>query len=147
MEESRNYLIERLCDLGKLEELKELLEPDHTQEELNIGLGIAIAYSQIEVAEYLIDLGADISHGDYDGVYYAVHNNEIEALKFSIKKGVNVNINNGQLLNTSIITAFNTKDTSILKWLLKNGADTSLVDKKTLKAFRTKEINELFKLI
>ena len=143
MEESRDYLIERLPGQGKLDELKELLEPNYTQEEINIALVNALAYSQIEIAEYLISLGADMSHWDYDGVYYAVHNNEIEGLKFSIEHGVNVNINNGQLLNTSIITAYNEKDTSILKWLLENDADTSLIENKTLKAFGTVEINKL----
>ena len=129
MEETREYLIERLPGLGKLEDLKLLLEPKHTQEEINIALGNAIAYYMIEVAEYLISLGADISHWDYEGVYYAVHNNEVEGLKFSVEQGVDVNINNGQLLNTSIITAYNEKDTTILKWLLENGADISLLSK------------------
>ena len=147
MEETREYLIERLPGLGKLEDLKLLLEPKHTQEEINIALGNAIACSKIEVAEYLISLGADISHWDYEGIYYAVHNNEVEGLKFSVEQGVDVNINNGQLLNTSIITAYNEKDTTILKWLLENGADISLLSKKTLSAFETEQIKEVIKNI
>ena len=147
MEESREYLIERLSSLGKIEDLKLLLEPKYTQEEINIALGNAIAYSMIEVAEYLISIGADISHGDYDGVYYAVHNNEVEGLKFSVEKGVDVNINNGHLLNTSIITAYKEKDTTILKWILENGADISLLSKETLSAFETEHIKEAIKNI
>ncbi len=143
MEESRQYLIERLSGDGKLEELKELLGSEYSQLEIDVALENAIAYSKIGTAKFLISIGADISNYDYQGVYYAVHNNELEGVKFSIGQGVNVNINNGQLLNTSIITAYNEKDTSILKWLLKNGADISLIDKRTLKAFKTDEINEL----
>lgn len=54
MEETRKYLIERLPGDGKLVELKELLEKGHTQKEIDIALGNAIAYSQIEIAEYLL---------------------------------------------------------------------------------------------
>lgn len=145
MEDSRDYLIERLAGWGKLEELKKLIAPKHTQEEIDIALGNAIAYSQIEVAKYLISLGADISHWNFDGVYYAVHNNEIEGVKFAIKKGVDVNINNGQLLNTAIITAHNTKDPTILLYLLKNGANTSLFSEEIIKAFATNDIKEIIK--
>ena len=145
MEETREYLIERLSGDGKLEELKKLLETEHTQKELDIALGNAIAYSQIEVAEYLLSLGADISHWRYDGVYYSVHNNEIEGLKFAIRKGVDVNINNGQLLNTAVITVYNSKDPTILKYLLENGADTNLLTKDTIDAFGTEEIKGIIK--
>ena len=145
MKESREYLTERLPGWGELEELKKLFESNYTQEEINIALGNAIAYSQIEVAKYLISLGADISNCDFDGVYYAVHNNEIEGLKFAIAQGVDVNINNGLLLNTAIITAYNTKDTTTLKYLLTNGADTSLLSKDTLEAFGTDTIKEIIK--
>ena len=145
MEDSRDYLIEKLSGLGKLEELKELLESKHTQEEIDIALGNAIAYSQVETAAYLISLGADISYQDYDGVYYAVHNNELEGLVFAMKQGVDVNINKGQLLNTSIITAYNTTDSTILKYLLKNGADTSLLSDEILNVFGTHELREIIK--
>ena len=145
MEETREYLIEKLPGDGKLEELKKLLESGHTQKEIDIALGNAIAYSHTEVAKYLISLGADISHWDYDGVYYSVHNNEIEGLKFAIGQGVDVNINNGQLLNTAVITVYNTQDPTILKYLLENGADTKLLTKKTMDAFETDEIKEIIK--
>jgi len=143
MEESRDYLIERLSGDGKVEELKKLLEAKHTQEEIDIALGIAIAYSRIKTATYLISLGADISYQDYDGVYYAVHNNEFEGFLFAMKQGVDVNINNGQLLNTAIITAFNTKDSTILEYLLKNGADSSLLSEEIMNAFGTKELKKI----
>lgn len=145
MEESREYLIERLPGWGKLEELKKLLEPRHTQEEIDIALGNAIAFSQIEVAEFLLSLGADISHWDYDGVYNSVHNNEIEGLKFAIKQGVDVNINNGQLLNTAVITVYNTKDPTTLKYLLEKGADLNFLSEDIMEAFGNKEIKEIIK--
>ena len=145
MEETREYLMERLPGNGELEELKKLLEFGHTQEEIDIAMGNAIAYSQIEVAEYLISLGADISHWDFDGVYYSVHNNEIEGLKFAVKNGVDVNINDGQLLNTAIITVYNTKDPTILKYLLENGANTKLLSSEIMNAFGRDDIKEIIK--
>lgn len=143
MKESREHIIEKLSGDGNLEELKTIIGINHTQLEINIALENALAYSKVEIAEYLLSLGADISNYDYQGVYYAVHNNEIEGLKFAIKNGVDINLNGGQLINTSIITAYNEKDVSILKWLIKNGADTSLISIETLNTFSNSEIKEI----
>ena len=144
----RQYQIEDLAGEGKLEELRELLEPTHTQLEIDVALENAIAYSRIEVAKYLIKLGANIANYNYQGVYYAVHNNEIEGLKFSIEQGVDVNIRNGSLINTSIETASNTGDSQILKWLLSNGANPKLItrhSKYIAKRYGTHELQELVK--
>ncbi|CAM1366519.1 hypothetical protein [Tenacibaculum xiamenense] len=145
MEDSRKIKIEALAGDGNLTELKSLLEPGHTQLEIDVALENAIAYSQIETAEYLISNGADLSNYDYQGTYYAVHNNEIEGLKFAIQKGVDININNGQLLNTAIITVYNTKDPTTLKYLLDKGADTKLLSKDIMASFGTYEIKEIIK--
>lgn len=145
MEESREHIIERLSGDGNLEELKALIGSNHTQLEINVALENAIAYSKIDTAEYLISIGADISNYDFQGVYYAVHNNELEGLKFSIKQGVDVNINSGQLINTAIITLYNTKDSTILKYLLQAGADTKLISQDTLEAFGTDDIKQILR--
>lgn len=144
----RQYQIEDLAGAGKLEELRELLEPTHSQLEIDVALENAIAYSRIEVAKYLIKLGANIANYNYQGVYYAVHNNEIEGLKFSIKQGVDVNIRNGSLINTSIETASNSGDCQILKWLLDNGANRKLITRNSkylAKRYGTLELQELVK--
>ncbi len=124
--------IEILAGDGDLNELKSLLVASHTQREIDVALENAIAYSLIETAEYLLYLGANLSHHKYQGSYYAVHNNEIEGLKFAIKHGVDINMNKGQLLNTAVITVYNTKDPTILKFLLDCGADTRLLSKETM---------------
>jgi ankyrin repeat protein len=118
MEESRQLKIERLAGDGNIDELKKILGFDYTQLELDVALENAIAYSQIKTAEYLMQLGADISNYNYQGVYYAVHNDELDGLNFAISKGVDVNFDNGILLNTSIIKAINTKNIEIIKLLL-----------------------------
>ncbi|UZR99998.1 hypothetical protein [Chondrinema litorale] len=145
MDKSRDSIIEDLAGEGKLKALKAILEPNYTQLEIDLAFASAIAYSQLETAEYLFSLGASFSRHYYDGTYYAVHNNKLEGLKFAIKHGVDININEGGLLNTSIVTAFNQKDTTILKWLLENGADTSLLSISTLEAFSTSEIKAVLK--
>ncbi|MCB0845327.1 MAG: hypothetical protein KDE26_18885, partial [Bacteroidetes bacterium] len=103
---------------------------------------------QIETAKYLVSLGADISRWNYDGVYYAVHNNELEGLKFSISLGVDINVLEGMILNTGIITAINTKETALVEWILENGADPSLLTVESLvivQRYGTTELNEIIK--
>src|SRR5262245_28467130 len=97
--ESRQTTIEMLAGDGNIDELRKILEPDHTQPEIDTALENAIAYSQIETAEYLLSLGADISSHNYNGAYYAVHNNQLEGLKFAIHNGMDINAGHGMLLN------------------------------------------------
>lgn len=108
----------------------------------------ALAYSKIETAEYLISLGADISWGDFDGVYYAVHNDELEGLKYSISKGVDINVRQGMILNTSIMTATNTKKTNLVKWILDTGGNPNLLSndsQEIMHRYGTEELKELIK--
>jgi ankyrin repeat protein len=145
--ESRQNKIEILAGDGNIDDLKNLLEPTHTQLEINTALENAIAYSQIKTAEYLLSLGADISNYDYQGAYYAVHNNELEGLKFAIENGVDINVNDGMLLNTGVETAINTKSTELVKWLLDNGANSKLLTTQSLKLIDNFGTNDLKSLV
>ena len=133
MKFSRNLEIENLAGNGNLVELKNLLSENYTKSEINIALESAIAYSQIETAKYLLLLGAEFSFRNYQGVYYAVHNNEIEGLKFAIENGVDINVNNGMIINTSILTCINEKNNDLIKWILNNGADKFLLTEENIK--------------
>jgi len=128
--------IEEISCKGNIDELVSLLGLDYSQLEIDVALGCAIAYSHVDLAKYLLSLGADFANHDYDGVYYAVHNNELEGLKFAISHGVDVNVNNGLLLNTGVITAMNEKDNSIVLWLLENGANCDLLTEESMKIVR-----------
>ena len=143
----RQTQIEQLAGDGELEELKKLLEPTKSQSELDAALTNAIAYSRLDVAEYLLELGANIESLNYEGVYYAVHNNELEGLKFSVDQGVDVNILKGSLINTSIETAMNTGDCEILKWLLSNGADPKLINRNSKRIARRHGTLELQQIV
>lgn len=132
MELNRQFLIENYARTGNLSELISILSNNYTQLELDIALENAIAYSRIETANYLISLGANFSNYDYQGVYYAVHNNELEGLKFAIQNGVNINIDNGMIINTSIFTSINNKSTELLEWILANGANPNLINEQNL---------------
>ncbi|ANE51931.1 ankyrin repeat domain-containing protein [Flavisolibacter tropicus] len=149
MEESRLTRIELLAGDGHLEELMKLFESGYSQLELDVALENAIAYSQIKTAEYLLSLGANIANHNYQGAYYAVYHNEgLEGLKFAITNGVDINVNNGMLLNTSIVTGTNTKSVELVKWLLDNGANPRLLTKESLKLiddFGTSELKSLIK--
>jgi len=146
--ESRETRIEILAGDGNINELKEVLGLNYTQLEINIALENAIAYSQIKTAEYLLSLGADISSHNYNGAYYAAHNNEVEGLKFAIQHGVDINADNGMLLNTAIITSTNTESIDLIKWLFDNGANPKLLTSGSLKIaadFGTSELKALIK--
>ncbi|HCW63158.1 MAG TPA: hypothetical protein DG752_00665 [Leeuwenhoekiella sp.] len=108
---------------GNLTELKKVFDLGYSQLELDLALGNAIAYSRIETADYLLGLGAEFSNYDYEGVYFTAHNNELDGLKYVIGKGVDININDGMLLNTAIMTSINTQDIEMVQWLIDNGAD------------------------
>ena len=150
MEDNKERIItiQTLAGDGKAAELIELLETGHTKNEINAALETAIAYSQIEIAEYLLSLGADISYHDYDGAYYAAHNNELKGLQFAIENSVPIKVNNGMLLNTAIETAINTKSTEMVSWLKDKGANLELLTTQTINSMQkygSKELNNLIK--
>lgn len=142
-----NQNIEECACQGNLNELKDKLMEEYSQLDIDVALGCAIAYSYIEMAEYLLTLGADFSNYNYDGVYYAAHNNELEGLKFAISKGVDINVRNGMILNTSIQTATNAKSIEMVKWILENGGDVNLLTKQSRFIAETYGQNNLKELI
>jgi ankyrin repeat protein len=149
MKNPKLNIIQEYASDGNIKELSKVLSVNENQLEIDIALESAVAYSKIEVAKYLLSLGADFSNYDYQSVYYAVHNNELKGLIFSISEGVDININNGMPLNTSILTAINTKSLVIIKWLLENGADKNLLTDKSksiVKKFGSPELKILLEL-
>ncbi|TAE46491.1 MAG: hypothetical protein EAY69_08655 [Cytophagales bacterium] len=69
-------------------------------------------------------------------------------MKYAISKGVNININCGMILNTSIQTCLNEKSNTLLEWILENGADRNLLTKNNLAIidkYGTAELKELIK--
>ena len=146
MEISKQTQIEILSGDGNSSELTSLLGNNYTQLEIDISLENAIAYSQIKTAKYLLSLGANFSNYDYQGVYYAVHNNEIEGLKFAIENGVNIDINDGMIINTSILTCINNKSNEIIKWIINNGANLSLLTNENINLVRRYGNSELIDL-
>ena len=145
--QSRQTQIEILASDGRIEELKGQFKSGYTQLEIDIALENAIAYSQIETAESLLSLGADISNYNYQAAYYAAHNNELNGVKFVVASGIDVNMNNGMLLNTSIIAALNTGSTELVKWLLENGASANLLSEQSLNLVRKHGTDELKNLL
>ena len=146
--ECRQTQIEILAVDGKLTELKEIFDLGYSQLELDVALENAIAYSRIKTADYLLELGADFSNYDYQGVYYTAHNNELSAMKYAIDKGVDINVNNGMFLNSAIVTFINTKDLEMIKWLIKNGADKNHLTESSIdliERYGTDELKELIK--
>jgi hypothetical protein len=147
MQLSRQYQIENFEGDGKLNELISILSDNCTQLELVTALENAIAYSQIETAEYLLSKDAKFSNYDYQGTYYAVHNNELEGLKFAIRNEVDINVNNGMIINTSILTSINNKNTDLLMWILQNGGNPKLLSKQNLQTAYHSDYQNLKELL
>ena len=145
--ELRQTHIEVFASDGKIEALQKVFETGFTQLEIDTALENAIAHSQIKTAEYLLSLGADFSANEYQSAYFAVHNTELEGLRFAISKGVNINIDNGMLLNEAILTAIRSKNPEMVKWLLDNGAEPKLVTNVLLKLVEDCGSEELKRLV
>ncbi|MDO6429655.1 ankyrin repeat domain-containing protein [Flavitalea sp. BT771] len=124
--------VEKFAGDGATADLQLLFASGYSQEEIDSALENAIAYSQLETAEYLLSLGADFASNGYNGVYYAAYNNELEGLKFAISKGVDVNVEDGMPLNVAVETACNTKSKEMIEWLLQHGADIRLLTPGTI---------------
>ncbi|AOW19332.1 hypothetical protein LPB138_00940 [Urechidicola croceus] len=144
---NRQTQIEILAGDGNLTELKKIFDSGYSQLELDVALENAIAYSRIKTADYLLELGADFSNYDYQGIYYAAHNNELSGMKYAIAKGVDINVNNGMLLNTAIVTFTNTKDIEMIKWLMENGADRNHLTESSIDLIERYGTDELKSII
>lgn len=147
MTQTRSNCIEQLAGDGALDQLKNILGKQPNQFDLDIALENAIAYSQLETAEYLLSVGADLSHQNYQGTYYAAHNGEAEGVKYAISKGVDMNINDGMILNTSIVSSINTQSTKMLQWILENGADLNYLTSDSWNLINTYGNKELKNMI
>lgn len=148
MEQDRKYQIELFSGDGELEEIKELFTDGCTQTELNIALMNAIAYSQIAVAEYVLDMGAEWGYLEYESIYYAVHNNELEGLKFAIARGVDINVKRGLILNTCIYISVYHDNLEMINWVLANGAQLKYLRTEPIKIInehRSEELKSIFK--
>ncbi|TGE29881.1 ankyrin repeat domain-containing protein [Hymenobacter metallicola] len=91
------------------------------QDSLNQALTCAVAYSHLELAEYLLEHAAQLSWGDDDPLRYAVENGEVAATKFCLARGIAVNVHNGMVLNRAAISM----PPEFLTWLIEQGADVN----------------------
>lgn len=143
----RDQIVDSAVD-GNFSRLETLFNSGYVQEELDLALLNALAYSRIEIADYVLGLGADFSYGNYEGVYFTAHNNELIGMKYAIAKGVDVNVNSGMLLNTAIVTFIYSKDIKIIKWLVENGANPYYLTESSIDLidrYGTEELKTLIK--
>lgn len=64
-----------------------------------------------------------------------------------IQNGVDININNGIIINTSILSSINSKSNDLLIWILKNGGDPNLLNNQNLYIAYSSENIELKKIL
>lgn len=64
-----------------------------------------------------------------------------------VSNNVDINVNDGMILNELIHTSINTSDIEMLEWTLNNGADLSYLTEESLETLRTFGSSDLKKLI
>jgi len=67
-----------------------------------------------------------MSGGDWKEMLTAVHEGEIELVKYHIENGIDPNYQHPELLTTPLIDSIEHEQYDIAKYLLENGADPSL---------------------
>lgn len=98
----------------------------------NNPLGIAISRGYMELAEYLIDKGADINRQDSIGrtfLHKAAEDGNLAAVKFLVEKGVRLDVLdewNHTPLHVAANIKVNKGHIEVVDYLVKNGADINL---------------------
>lgn len=98
----------------------------------NNPLGMAISRGRMELAEYLIDKGADINRQDNIGrtfLHEAAKDGNLAAVKFLVEKGARLDVLdkwNDTPLHVAANVKVNKGHTEVVDYLIKNGADINL---------------------
>ncbi|MGX9891852.1 ankyrin repeat domain-containing protein [Wolbachia endosymbiont of Protocalliphora sialia] len=98
----------------------------------NNPLGMAISRGRMELAEYLIDKGADINRQDNIGrtfLHKAAEGGNLAAVKFLVEKGARLDVLdewNDTPLHLTANVEVNKGHTEVVDYLIKNGADINL---------------------
>lgn len=98
----------------------------------NNPLGMAISLGRMELAEYLIDKGADINRQDNIGrtfLHKAAENGNLAAVKFLVEKGARLDVLdkwNDTPLHVAANVKVNKGHIEVVDYLVKNGADINL---------------------
>ncbi|WP_353287418.1 ankyrin repeat domain-containing protein [Wolbachia endosymbiont (group B) of Gerris lacustris] len=98
----------------------------------NNPLGMAISRGRMELAEYLIDKGADINRQDNIGrtfLHKAAEGGNLAAVKFLVEKGARLDVLdewNDTPLHLAANVEVNKGHTEVVDYLIKNGADINL---------------------
>jgi ankyrin repeat protein len=101
-----------------------LVQTGLDQESLNQAFSCAIAYSHLELAEYLLVQGADLTWGDNESLRCAVSNGEVGGTQFCLSRGIDVNVENGMVLREAAMSMPH----EFLIWLLERGADVNIAE-------------------
>jgi ankyrin repeat protein len=124
----KTFEMENAAIDNDLEKVIEIVREGVDQKVKDAGLSSAVAYSNLTIAEYLVNHGADIEWGEYDPLYWACHNGEFEGIKFVLDKGVDINVRNGLILTMGVVGL----NAEALQWIIDRGADVNINEGKPL---------------
>ena len=107
---------------GQIDTVRQLLKENPSQDKKDEAFGLAIAHSNLDIADLLLDNGADLCNNSGENMYWACHNEEFDSVKYLIDKGIDVNCQDG-------IAAFMLSqkgNPEIIKWIHRKGANLSI---------------------
>ena len=113
------------------------------------GLIAACRSGRVDIAQYLIENGADIEAKDkkgYTPLFIAVENQKPDIVKLLIEKGANVKIKT-KFLVTLLIIASKKGNIDIIKMLVQAGADLNDIDKNNETALSVAKSYEVRKFL
>nr|XP_022902510.1 fibronectin type 3 and ankyrin repeat domains 1 protein [Onthophagus taurus] len=99
---------------------------------LRTPLMIALFRGYLQIASLLIDKGADVNQTDCNGLtpfHYAVDSGLLISVKFAVEQKLNINAKDNQGWTPLLRAVILESDDKIVKFLIKNGADTNIRDK------------------
>ena len=114
----------RLADVKKA--LSEGLHPDIRNESLETPLMVAISNHRHDIAELLVESGADVNAMDrleFTPLFRAVAGGQSQTAQMLLKAGANPNQKEGVYLNTPLMAAISKGHEEIAKLLIDGGAD------------------------
>ena len=117
---AQNDIVNSACE-GDLTAVESFLTKGVEENQLNEAFSCAVGYGHIDVAELLLRHGASFEAWSHDAVYWACHNGNEAGVRWALSNGVDINVQNGMILSTSI---YHMSD-DFIQWLISAGADVN----------------------
>ncbi|KAF5286936.1 hypothetical protein FQR65_LT12395 [Abscondita terminalis] len=131
------------CELADIEVVKKMrpkIEDINLQRvfDMNSALHLVSMNQNFDIAQFLIDEGADINLTNYDGMtafHYACLSGDNDMAKKMYTNVADINLKGGLVKRTALHLAFMSENKDVAEFLIDEGADINLTDSDGITAF------------